>query len=385
MVLVIIALINTETSLGRLVMEGSAGFMNGFRTLTNTKKHVYGQAFGEEPLPFKNSTNGNVTSFSLTLLFAIAPENRHRGSHGMAFVISPTRGISGASAEQYLGVFNDTNNGKSSNHVIAVELDIHKDDEFGDINDNHVGININGMRSTMSAPAGYYDQNGHLRNLSLISGNLLQLTVLYSQEDKQLNVTLSSPEEAYYPEKPLLSLNQDLSPYVLENMYVGCTASTGSIGALHYVWSIHAYSFLIVPDLDYDIPKFPPYPKPESQVKRTVMVTFLTFALFVALVASAFSIFFYKRHKLVKEVLEEWEIQCGPHRFAYKELFKATKGFSDKQLLGKGGFGQVFKGTLPGSYAEVAVKRVSHDSRQDKECRSSWPRYRQLVGLDIKT
>ncbi|XP_022573286.2 L-type lectin-domain containing receptor kinase V.4-like [Brassica napus] len=364
MVLVIIALINTETSLGRLVMEGSAGFMNGFRTLTNTKKHVYGQAFGEEPLPFKNSTNGNVTSFSLTLLFAIAPENRHRGSHGMAFVISPTRGISGASADQYLGMFNDTNNGKSSNHVIAVELDIHKDDEFGDIDDNHVGININGMRSTMSAPAGFYDQNGQFRNLSLISGNLLQVTVLYSQEDKQLNVTLSSPEEAYYPKKPLLSLNQDLSPYVLENMYVGCTASTGSIGALHYVWSIHAYSFLIVPDLDYDIPKFPPYPQPDSQVKRTVLVTFLTFALFVALVASAFSIFFYKRHKMVKEVLEEWEIQCGPHRFSYKELFKATKGFHDRQLLGRGGFGQVFKGTLPGSDAEVAVKRVSHDSRQ---------------------
>ncbi|KAF3549230.1 hypothetical protein DY000_02002417, partial [Brassica cretica] len=313
-----------------LVMEGSAGFLNGFRTLTNTKKQVYGQAFSEEPLPFKNSTNGNVTSFSLTLLFAIAPENRHRGSHGMAFVISPTRGISGASADQYLGMFNDTNNGKNSNHVIAVELDIHKDDEFGDIDDNHVGININGMRSTMSAPAGYYDQK----------------------------------EEAYYPEKPLLSLNQDLSPNILEKMYVGYTASTGSIGALHYVWSIHAYSFLIVPDLDYDIPKFPPYPKPESQVKRTVMVTFLTFALFVALVASASSLFFYKRHKMVKEVLEEWEIQCGPHRFSYKELFKATKGFHDRQLLGKGGFGQVFKGTLPGSNAEVAIKLVSHDSRQ---------------------
>ncbi|KAF3549227.1 hypothetical protein DY000_02002419 [Brassica cretica] len=364
MVLVIIALINTETSLGRLVMEGSAGFLNGFRTLTNTKKHVYGQAFSEEPLPFKNSTNGNLTSLSLTLLFAIAPEHRDRGSHGMAFVISPTRGIPGASAEQYLGVFNDTNNGKSYNHVIAVELEIHKDDEFGDIDDNHVGININGIRSTMSAPAGYYDQKGQFKNVSLISGNLLQVTVLYSQEDKQLNVTLSSPEEAYYPEKPLLSLNQDLSPYILEKMYVGCTASTESIGALHYVWSIHAYSLLIVPDLDYDIPRFPPYPKPESQVKRTVMVTFLTFALFVALVASAFSIFFYKRHKMVKEVLEEWEIQCGPHRFSYKELFKATKGFSDKQLLGRGGFGQVFKGTLPSSDTDIAVKRVSHDSRQ---------------------
>ncbi|KAF8086055.1 hypothetical protein N665_0636s0027 [Sinapis alba] len=349
--------------------------MNGFRTLTNTKKHVYGQVFNDEPFPFKNSTNGNVTSFSLTLLFAMVPEHRHRGSHGMAFVISPTRSIQGSSADQYLGMFNDTNNGKSSNHVIAVELDIRKDDEFGDIDDNHVGININGMRSTISAPAGYYDQKGQFRNISFISGNLLLVTMLYSQEDKQLNVTLSSPHETYYPNKPLLLLNQDLSHYFLEKMYVGCTASTGSIGALHYVWSIHAYSFLTVPDLDYDIPKFPPYPKPESQVKRTVMVTFLTFALFVALAASALSLFFYKRHKLVKEVLEEWEIQCGPHRFAYKELFKATKGFhdrqllatkgfSDKQLLGKGGFGQVFKGTLPGSDTEIAVKRISHDSRQ---------------------
>ncbi|CAH8265848.1 unnamed protein product [Arabidopsis lyrata] len=257
--------------------------------LTNTKKHVYGQAFDDEPFPFKNSTNDN---------------------------------------------------GKSSNHVIAVELDIHKDDEFGDINDNHVGININGMRSNISAPAGYFDQKGK----------------------KQLSVTLSSPEEAYYPNQPLLLLNQDLSPYLLEKMYLGYTASTGSVGALHYIWTLHVYDIAVDPDLDFPIPTFPPYPKPKSQVRRTVLVTCLTLVLFVAVAASALSLFFYRRHKKVKEVLEEWEIQCGPHRFAYKELFKATKGF--KQLVGKGGFGQVFKGTLPGSDAEIAVKRISHDSRQ---------------------
>ncbi|KAG2324723.1 hypothetical protein Bca52824_007451 [Brassica carinata] len=55
--------------------------------------------------------------------------------------------------------------------------------------------------------------------------------------------------------------------------------------------------------------------------------------------------------------------QYGPHRFAYKELYNATNGFKEKQLLGRGGFGQVYKGTLPGSDAEIAVKRTSHDSR----------------------
>ncbi|XP_023640207.1 L-type lectin-domain containing receptor kinase V.4-like isoform X1 [Capsella rubella] len=347
-----------------LVFEGSTGMINGFPTLTNTKKHVCGEAFNDEPFPFKNSTNGNMTSFSFTFFFAIVPEHRDRGAHGMAFVISPTRGLSGAFADQYLGIFNDTNNGKSSNHVIAVELDIHKDDEFGDIDDNHVGINFNGLRSVVSAPAGYYDQKGQFKNVSLISGNLLRVTILYSQEEKQLNVTLSSPHEAYFPNKPLLVLNQDLSPYFLEKMYFGLTASTGSVGALHYIWTLHAYDMVTVPDLDFPVPTFPPYPKPKSQLKRTVLVTCLTLALFVAVAASALSLFFYRRHKKVKEVLQEWEIQYGPHRFAYTELFKATKGFKDKQLLGKGGFGQVYKGTLPGSNAEIAVKRISHDSRQ---------------------
>ncbi|VVB03274.1 unnamed protein product [Arabis nemorensis] len=338
--------------------------MNGFLTLTNTKKHSYGQVFNDEPLLFKNSTNGTVTSFSITFFFAITPEHKNKGSHGMAFVISPTRGIPGASADQYLGIFNDTNNGKSSNQIIAVELDIHKDDEFGDIDDNHVGININGMRSIVSAPASYYDHEGQLRNLSLISGDPIRVTILYSQEEKQLSVFLSPAEKTNLLKRPLLLLDQDLSPYLLEEMYVGFAASTGSVGAIHYLWTFYVFLSSAVPNLDFFIPKFPTYPKSESQVKRTVLVTCLTLALFVALATSAFSLFFYRRHKKVKEVLEEWEIQCGPHRFAYKELFQATKGFKDKQLLGKGGFGQVFKGTLPGSDAEIAVKRISHDSRQ---------------------
>ncbi|URE30709.1 Legume lectin domain, partial [Musa troglodytarum] len=52
------------------------------------------------------------------------------------------------------------------------------------------------------------------------------------------------------------------------------------------------------------------------------------------------------------------------HRFSNEELKRATHGFRDRELLGLGRFGKVYRGTLPGSRAEVAVKRVSHESRQ---------------------
>ncbi|KAG7561465.1 Protein kinase domain [Arabidopsis thaliana x Arabidopsis arenosa] len=352
---------------GYFVSQGSVGIgFNGYFTLTNTTKHTFGQAFDNEHVEIKNSSTGLITSFSVNFFFAIVPEHNQQGSHGMAFVISPTRGLPGASSDQYLGIFNETNNGKISNNVIAIELDIHKDEEFGDIDDNHVGININGLRSVASASAGYYDdEDGSFIKLSLISRKVMRLSIVYSHSDKQLNVTLFPAEIPVPPRKPLLSLNRDLSPYLLEKMYLGFAASTGSVGAIHYLMGWFVNGVIENPRLDLGtIPVLPPYPKKSSNRTKTVLAVCLTVSVIAAFVASWIGFVFYLRHKKVKEVLEEWEIQYGPHRFAYKELFNATKGFKEKQLLGKGGFGQVYKGTLPGSDAEIAVKRTSHDSRQ---------------------
>lgn len=46
----------------------------------------------------------------------------------------------------------------------------------------------------------------------------------------------------------------------------------------------------------------------------------------------------------------------------YKNLYKATRGFNDSELIGAGGFGQVYKGMLHAGDEVVAIKRISSNS-----------------------
>ncbi|KAK2655993.1 hypothetical protein Ddye_009045 [Dipteronia dyeriana] len=63
------------------------------------------------------------------------------------------------------------------------------------------------------------------------------------------------------------------------------------------------------------------------------------------------------------EILEDWELDC-PHRFRYRDLYRATKGFKESEVIGVGGFGKVYKGVLPTSWIEVAVKKIHRNSIQ---------------------
>ncbi|KAH9736054.1 L-type lectin-domain containing receptor kinase IV.4 [Citrus sinensis] len=341
-----------------LSLDGIAQFTpNGLLKLTNETKRQIGHAFYPEPMPFKNknsnssTANGTVFSFSTTFVFSILSEYQSQSGHGIAFVIASTRGLPGARPSQYLGLFNDTNLGNETNHVFAVELDTIKSHGFLDINDNHVGIDINSLKSESSAPAGYYGD--HFVSLTLISGRPMQRT----------NVTLAPINIPRPRSLNTMSLSRDLSSVLNDAMYVGFSSSTGSVLASHYIlgWSFKINGQAEELNLS-QLPKLPRVgPKKRSK--------FLTIGLPVICVSVIFAavsgvVYVIRMKRKFAEELEDWELDHGPHRFRYKDLYIATKGFREKELLGTGGFGRVYRGTLPKSQIEIAVKKISHESRQ---------------------
>lgn len=331
---------------------------NGMLRLTNDVARWFGRGFYPSPIRFKNSSGGKAFSFSTAFAFAIVPQYPTLGGHGLAFAITSTKELPGALPRQYLGLLNATDNGNSTNHVFAVEFDTVQDFEFNDISDNHVGIDLNSMTSYASANASYFSDNSTKEYLNLKGGKTIQAWIDYDGQRDQLNVFLSP--HSTKPTSPILSCGVNLSSILKEFMYVGFSASTGLLASSHYVLGWRFKMNGVAESLD--LSSLPKLPGPKRN--NTPLIIGVSVAA-TSIIVFAVALAFYLIRKIKNaDVIEAWELDIGPHRFSYQELKKATRGFRDKELIGFGGFGKVYKGTLRNSNTQVAVKRISHESKQ---------------------
>ncbi|KAI3954623.1 hypothetical protein MKW98_019754 [Papaver atlanticum] len=301
---------------------------DGLLRLTNNLDGNYqiGHAFFSNKFQFKNnvtkqnsssssntSTSGNVFSFSTTFVFSIIPENPGLSGQGIAFVIAPKGELPGARSSTYLGLFNSTNNGDETNHVVAVELDTIYNTDFDNIRGEHIGIDINDLKSTISAPSGYTDDNGRFHNLSLISGYPIQVWVEYDGFGKKLNVTIA-PNNVRKPDTPLISYDRDLSDVILDNMFVGFSSSTSFVLTSHYIMG---WSFKIngrAPPLNLKQLPQPPRKKASKsklfgvELPIIIPVILLTFIIGILVVVRKI------RNEKFKDVVEDWELDYGRQR-----------------------------------------------------------------------
>ncbi|XP_062157399.1 L-type lectin-domain containing receptor kinase S.4-like [Alnus glutinosa] len=339
-----------------LSLDGVAAAVenNGVLRLTDYSSIMAsGHAFYSHPIQFKNSS-GEVKSFSTSFAFVIVPQPGKQGGDGLAFAISPVQGIPGGNPGSYIGLFNASNNGNVSNHILAVEFDTYMNAEYGETDNNHVAVDINSIISNKSA----------LVPFNLTSGQAIQAWIDYNSPTNQLNVRLAT--DSTKPSSILLSSTVNLSQILNESMYIGFSAATGQITSSHYIlgWSFNmngdAKSLNLV-----QLPK-PQLPSTATGTKknRTGLIVGVSVSGAFAVILLAALTFYMVRRKRKADAVEDWEHDIGPHRFSYEELKKATRGFKEKELLGSGGFGKVYKGTLPKSDTQVAVKRIPQDSKQ---------------------
>lgn len=310
--------------------------------------------------PVKLWSSSILASFNSYFVINIYRKPEWNPGHGLAFLIASDLSIPSASYGQWLGLTNASTDGQLSNRFVAIEFDTEKD-EF-DPDDNHIGLDINSVRSNKTVSP--------LFEISPQEGTNYSVWVDYNGESKVMEVYMVK-EGSSKPSTALLSYNIDLRDYVEKESYFGFAASTGEPEIqLNCVlkWS-----------LQVDV--LPGNGAIHKWVKIGVPI------LVFLIVACGALVYFLERKRQRKRgaVVEDDALVIGalkslpgmPREFSYGDLKQATNNFDERMRLGQGGFGIVYKGILKNddghhhrskvTAKEIAVKRFSRDSIKSKD------------------
>ncbi|KAG0617000.1 hypothetical protein M758_5G157700 [Ceratodon purpureus] len=382
----------------QLYTANSSFLLNSRGSSLSTKS--CGRLLYKDRVRMKDSSSGAVASFNTTFTFQITGLNYWVNADGflhgdgMAFTFTRNSNFTDESTGGSLCLIREENNGMASNRLFAVEFDTFQNAPYNDTSNNHVGVDINSMASTWS----YNLCGGTLRNCTyLCNGGYFTAWIDYDSGSQKLQVFLangSSYNNVPKPTTPIInaslpSLAVPLADLVDDYMYVGFSASTGAMSEVHQIQS-WKFATSGMPEAIAVPPPDPlPNPTPKSATGRTVgIIVGVVVGAILALLGLCFCIARYRirRSPAQQDKFSLVDQNLVPRAFTHRELCKATKNFSKSELLGSGGFGAVYKGTLP-SGALVAVKRMRHESKHGEEsfqaeaASLSQIRHRNLVQL----
>ncbi|XP_050283722.1 probable L-type lectin-domain containing receptor kinase S.5 [Quercus robur] len=302
-----------------------------------------GRVFYKKPFRLWSKRKNITASFNTTVGLTITPRPTSPGGEGMAFILAADDTLPENSHGKWLGIVNNITNGTSQANIVAVEFDTRKSYQE-DIDDNHVGLDVNSINSIEQVPL-----TGYGINLSRTDKVTIMVRIQYDGKEMKMNVSANTSETVYVQ---VMSRNLVLSSHLPEKVFVGISASTGVETQANCLrsWEFHGS---------------------EIAGEEMLWVWITVPAVLIVFCMIVFYLYWQRKHREPPEDAYpriEDQIQgssMAPQKFKLKELRKATRNFNPRNKLGKGGFGTVYKGFLANK--EVAVKRVSKDSSQGKQ------------------
>ncbi|KAG6499356.1 probable L-type lectin-domain containing receptor kinase S.5 [Zingiber officinale] len=290
----------------------------------------------------------HVASFNTSFTFNIF-NNLTKPGEGLAFLIaSSLDGPPPGSEGPFLGLTNATLNGHPDNHFVAIELDTVMNTNLSDPNDNHVGLDVNGVVSNTTT---------NLTSLGIqiapVNATNYSVWIDYDGGARDIRVHIAVFNESK-PAVPALHAPLDLSEYLNQQSYFGFAASTGDTYQLNCVlaWNL---TVEILPDRDND---------GLSRWKMGALIGGAAAAAALT-VGVAAGVFMRRRRGVDQSAVVASTLKSlpgTPRKFEFRELRRATRNFDEKMKLGQGGFGVVYRGILQEENRDVAVKKFSRGS-----------------------
>ncbi|GAU32309.1 hypothetical protein TSUD_43500 [Trifolium subterraneum] len=253
----------------------------------------------------------------------------------------------------------------------GVEFDTSYDPSLGDINGNHVGIDVNSVVSFASVDV-------LSRGVDLKSGKIINAWIEYRDDMKMVRVWVGYSSTR--PLTPILASLIDLSEIFKEFMHVGFSASNGKGSSIHFVhhWQFKtlSYSHSVSPIDDVEEGDcFLCYSSDSKASKKNggnlrrknygeiaLGISGITAFVVSAMALAVMLCVILKRKKggVIRKISEgqscRFQTNKVPVRLSLSEITSATMGFNRDRLVGEGASAKVYKGSLPFG-GDVAVKR----------------------------
>ncbi|XP_059067439.1 probable L-type lectin-domain containing receptor kinase S.5 [Cryptomeria japonica] len=336
-------------------------------------KWSVGWAVYKRPVEIWSKSCGGLACFQSYFQFQIdrgTPTKMNYYADGLTFFMAPLGSqppLNGSG--MWLGLLNKTSNGKRSTQKVAIEFDTFKNaiiDEYYGVNSNdpddiHVGLDINNITSVKTVSLSDRLNSGGIWEVWIDYDGLLKELQVYMAHNRS---NFSSPR----PQYPTLNYTLNLSDFLPEKVTIGFSASTGLSNQMHKViswnfssqtsWGVHhkgqlskiiaslvgvVVAILIISAVIYKLTnkktaksdRDPEIPNPNG----------------------------FHFDKIIERVDDEMSPNRSPRVYSYEELSRATADFRQDLILGQGGFGRVYKGSLEDGET-VAVKRIYRNSEE---------------------